>query len=323
MRFFIINLLLVLMATTFSLAQPTGDFEKSFIAGSQEISGDTLDIYFYIPPSFDFNQPATVIIGQHGLGTPDNSMQIRTFLTPVGDSLNAIVMCPDPYLQDQPKSRAALNEAIDSALTWYDIDENEMYIAGYSAGSDVAAQYVFENPEHPMKGLIWHSPGFFANPDMNNQATFPPVCLCWGSSDFVSILQNSTLDNTFSGSQVPYLHITIPNVGHTMDYPEFPAVMMECIDFIDANSSVGIEESDNNPIRVYPNPVKVGQDISIEGIDGEANVTVIDISGKIIQSISLNKLNKNLIINNLNSGYYILNVTSEKSVYNLKLYVNH
>lgn len=303
----------------------TGNFERSFIANSTEISGDTLNIYFYIPTGFDFNQPATVIVGQHGLGTPDNSMQIRTFLTPVGDSMNAIVMCPDPYLQDQPRSRAALNEAIDSALTWYNINQSEMYIVGYSAGSDVAAQYVFETPEHPMKGLIWHSPGFFATPDMNNQATFPPVCLCWGSSDFVSILQNGTLDNTFSGSNVPYHHITMSGVGHTMDYPEFPAVMLECIDFIDANSSTGITENQLQGIEIYPNPIGESQDLILKGLSGDALITLTDISGKCVKTFTFNNINNQLIISNISNdiskGIYTLSVLTEGGVFYQKLII--
>lgn len=317
MKYLHLTLIALIIGAFNAFAQPTGDFVRSFVLTSPDVAGDTLDIYFHIPSGFDFNQPAKMIIGQHGLGTPDNSMQIRQFLTPVGDSLNAIVMCPDPYLQDQPKSRASLNEALDSAFSWYsNINGNELYIAGYSAGSDVAAKYVLESPKYYMKGLIWHSPGFFANPSNSALNLAPPICLCWGDADAVSIIQNNALDNAISSSDAPYHHITMPGVGHTMDYPSFPQVMMECINFID-NAAVGVEEQQLKDLRVYPNPAQAGGEIYLSGVEPNTQVQLIDVAGREY------KVTKNgnsvQLPGGIAGGVYLLRVVSGNTIYNHKL----
>ena len=196
---------LLLLITSTAFAQ-TGTFERTFLTVDPSLSGDSLTIYFYVPNTYNPNVPSKMIMGFHGLGNPDNSAQIRQYLTPVGDSINAIVMCPDPYLQDQPKSEVVLNLAYDSALVWFNVDTHNVYITGYSAGSDVAAQYFFGEPSHLMKGLIWHSPGFFFNPDLSNPQEIPPVCLCTGTNDFTSIIQTNLLNSSLSGSSFPYLY---------------------------------------------------------------------------------------------------------------------
>ncbi len=258
MKFSILSLLFLnLLFSTFLFSQPTGDFVVSFPSTDPLLAGDTVQIHFHVPPTYDSLSPFKLILGLHGLGDPDNSEQIRDYLSPVGDSIDAIVMCPAPYLGDQPRSESVINTAIDSAQTWFNLDTDEMYIAGYSAGSDVAAQYALASPQYPMKGLIWYAPGFFTSPNMSNAAGFPPVCLCWGDQDFVSIFQANALNNTFTGSAVPYYYNVIPNVGHTMNFPQLPAEILECINFIDGAVATGSIDIQGTVTRLdyFPNPV--------------------------------------------------------------------
>ncbi len=318
MKYLHLTLIAFIIGAFSAIAQPTGDFVRSFVLTESPNTGDTLDIYFYIPANFSFNEPAKMIIGQHGLGNPDNSMQIRQYLTPVADSINAILMCPDPYLQDQPASTASLNEALDSAFTWYNVNGNELYIAGYSAGSDVAAQYVLNSPKYYMKGLIWHSPGFFANPSNSSFSIAPPICLCWGDQDFVSALQNTTLDNTIGNSDAPYHHITMPGVDHTMEYPTFPAVMIECINFID-NAAVGVDEKEARNVRIYPNPAQAGEAVYLSGLEPNTQVQLMDVAGReygIIKGGNNIQLPERVV-----EGVYLIRLVTVNTVNNYKLLV--
>ena len=156
----------LLHLTNLLWAQPTGDFTIGFATQDTSLTQDSLHIYFYVPADYDGSTPYKLIIGNHGLGDPNNSMQIRDYLSSTGDSISALVMCPDPYLRNQRRSKLVLNIALDSVTQWFNLDTNEYYIAGYSAGSDVAAQYVLDNPKHKMKGLIWYAPGFFYQPEL-------------------------------------------------------------------------------------------------------------------------------------------------------------
>jgi len=294
----------------------TGHLLRTIMTTDPLLNGDSLSIYFHVPESYDANIPSKLIIGFHGLGNPENSVQIRQYMTPLGDSINAVVMCPNPYLQDQPRSEAVLYEAYDSVMTWFNIDTNQVYIVGYSAGSDVAAQYIFNDPAHVMKGLIWHSPGFFFNPDLSSPEEIPPVCLCTGTQDFTSIIQTNLLNNNLGNSSIPYFYNVIPGVDHTMEYSTFTEEMMECIVFIDAQYNVGITEMNAKSIRISPNPIRQGDALQLQAENGVYNLAIVDMLGKQHYSkthiITNGKAEILDLPSQLNSGVYLLKIATEK-----------
>jgi hypothetical protein len=317
----------MLLASTFtSVAQQTGDYTVTIATTEPSLNADSLSIYFHVPSSYNPSVEHKMILGFHGLGNPDNSNQIRNYLSPLGDSLNAVVVCPDPYLQDQPRSEVVLNLAYDSVMTWFNIDTNQIYITGYSAGSDVAAQYFFGEPSHRMKGFIWHSPGFFSSPDLSNPQEIPPVCLCSGSVDFVSIFQTNILNGNLDGAGFPYLYNEIPGVDHTMEYPTFTEEMLECINFIDANTSgLGVPEWTGNKISIYPNPISENQELVLHGLEGDVLISVFDVSGKMVWTEQLNNASDRMAISDFRSslsvGLYSVLIHSEKGILTKKLVV--
>jgi hypothetical protein len=310
------GLLAAVLGISMVNAQQTGDYTITIATTDPLLGGDSLDIYFHVPSTYNASVPSKMILGFHGLGNPDNSDAIRNYLSPLGDSLNAVIVCPNPYLQDQPRSEIVLNLAYDSVMSWFNILPDQVYLTGYSAGSDVAAQYFFGEPTHQMKGLIWHSPGFFFNPDLNNPQEIPPVCLCTGTADFTSFLQTAALNNSLDGAGFPYLYNQIPGVDHTMEYPTFTEEMMECINFIDANTSgLGVAEWNGNTVSMYPNPLSEGQELILTGLDGEVTVSVFDASGKMVWSKLLNASNRTTVSdfrNGLSAGLYTVSILSEQ-----------
>ncbi|MDP6907907.1 MAG: T9SS type A sorting domain-containing protein [Flavobacteriales bacterium] len=307
-------------------AQQTGDYTITIATSDPLLNGDSLDIYFHVPTTYNPSNPSKLIMGFHGLGNPDNSDQIRNYLSPVGDSINAIVMAPDPYLQDQPPSEVVLNLAYDSVLTWFNVDTNQIYLTGYSAGSDVAAQYFFGEPNHLMKGLIWHSPGFFFNPDLSDPHEIPPVCLCSGDADLTSFLQTLALNNNLAGGGFPYLYNSIPGVDHTMEYPTFTEEMLECINFIDANTAgVGIEEWNGPSVSLYPNPLGEGASLILDGLVGDAQISIYDIKGELILDKQISIASGRVALVNFTegcqAGMYSLVLQSEKGILTKKLTV--
>jgi len=308
------------------MAQQTGDYTITIATSAPSLNGDSLDIYFHVPQTYNPASPAKMILGFHGLGNPDNSNDIRNYLSPLGDSLNAIVVCPDPYLQDQPRSEIVLNLAYDSVMAWFNIDTGQVYITGYSAGSDVAAQYFFGEPSHKMKGFIWHSPGFFFSPDLSNPQEIPPVCLCTGTADFTSFLQTAALNNSLNGAGFPYLYNQIPGVDHTMEYPTFTQEMLECINFIDANTSnVGVEEWIGNAVTIYPNPLTDGANLVLSGLEGDVSISVFDVSGKLVWGKQLFNVSGKVELadfrDGISDGLYTIVLHSDKGTLAKKLVI--
>ena len=308
-------------------AQTTGNITHTIATQNPELNGDSLTIYCYIPANYNPNQSTAAIIGLHGLGDPENSEQMRQYLTPLADSLNALLFCPNPYLQDQPRTTAVLNETFDFIEQNYTIDQNNLYLTGYSAGSDAAAQYAFSQPKHPVKALIWHSPGFYATPDMNQQAYFPSICLLCGTSDFVSLLQANILNATFEGSSVPFLYNEIPGVAHTMNYPELTQELMECINFF--NGSNSIANPDGKPqITLYPNPASSYITVAVGSGSPQSIAAILNTQGQLVTSSVFchfersreanNIQHQTLNISALPPGLYYLTLTDGKQQHHRK-----
>jgi hypothetical protein len=311
----------LLLFSVFVSAQGTLITRK--IASTDAIlNGDSITIYIYLPSNFDPSQSNKMIVGIHGLGNPDNSQQIRQYLSPLAETEGMILACPDPYLNDQPRSKTVLDEAIDSLINWYNVDENKKYIIGYSAGSDVAAKYVLELEKHKFKGLIWFAPGFHSITTVPNQSEIPPVCLCVGTSDFVSLAQANIIRNAFNNSSVPFLYNTISGVAHTMDFPSFPTEIKKCVDFIDANATLSNQaEFEKNDFKIFPNPSK--DILNIEFLnplsENDFSLTIFDLLGKEIYKIDgISESKISFSTESFVSGTYILNIRNKEQSINYK-----
>lgn len=86
----------------------------------------------------------------------------------------------------------------------------------------------------------------------------------------------------------------------------------------------GIEEGINNSFSVYPNPCTNNFNISFnEDIKGKINLSILDITGRIIKSQTIIKDNQNtdftVSIPELNSGIYLLKIENNGSVNTKKI----
>ena len=111
-----------------------------------------------------------------------------------------------------------------------------------------------------------------------------------------------------------------------MEYPTFTEEMLECINFIDANTSnVGVEEWTGNPVSMYPNPLSENQELIFTGLDGNVSISVFDVSGKLVWKKTLKNVSNRTSIadfrNGLSVGFYAILLQSDKGVLTKKLVV--
>ncbi len=306
-----------LLAQFTSIAQQTGDFYIGFPSPDTLLTDDSVHLYFHVPVSYQSGIPSKMIVGIHGAGNPNKPEQIRDYFSSTADSLNTIVVCPKPYLGDQPRSKLVVNIAIDSVLQWYAIDTNEIYIAGYSAGSDVAANYTLDNPKHKLRGLIWYAPGFFFKPNLSAQTAFPPTCLCYGDADPISNIlgQVTSIRDSFANSTFDFFYNEIPGITHTMQFPNFTREMMECfrfmndpVNFIADSSYVGGKVISAQSLGFYPNPTsgKINFDGTLFNEAGK--LQVMNLSGKIIFETEELQKNQEINLTGQTPGTYIVRV---------------
>jgi hypothetical protein len=128
------------------------------------------------------------------------------------------------------------------------------------------------------------------------------------------------------GAGFPYLYNQIPGVDHTMEYPTFTQEMLECIEFIDANSpNVGIEEWTGKTVSMFPNPIAENQELVLTGLEGDASISVFDASGKQVWSAQLNNVSNRVSISDfrtgLSAGLYSVLIQSEEGSLTKKLVV--
>jgi hypothetical protein len=111
-----------------------------------------------------------------------------------------------------------------------------------------------------------------------------------------------------------------------MEYPSFTEEMLECINFIDANSSnVGIVEWTGNPVSIYPNPITEGASLILSGLEGDISISVFGISGKLVWNKQLKNASNRVSLedfrNELSAGLYTIQIQSEKGSLTKKLVV--
>ncbi len=304
-------------------AQSSQDLFYSFPASSSILGSDSIKLWIHIPENYP-SSGGGLMLGLHGLGEPNNSNEIRTFLTPTSDNYNLLLVCPQPYLsQENPtqiaKSKAVITETIDSILAWYSINQQKIYICGYSAGSDVSAHYVLENPKYSVKGFIWFAPGFYgsllySNIDTSQANPIPPICLCHGTSDLVSQTSAIRIENVFKNSSAPFLKINPQGIGHTMNYPNFSQDISTCLNFFISLNNTSTQKSQNPTLQVYPNPFS--NELYIETQSNHSfQVEIYNLMGNLVHYERANKNYSRINLDQLLSGIYVLVIKNEEMIY--------
>ncbi len=313
-------------------AQQTGDFIIAFASNDTLLGNDSVRIHFHVPASYQPGAAAKLIVGLHGIGNPQTPEQIRNYLSETGDSIDAIIACPAPYLGNLLKTSVVINLTIDSVKAWYNMDTNSIYIAGYSAGSDMAAQYLLNEPAHRVKGLIWFAPGFFYEPNLSEQLSFPPTCLCFGSEDPVSNLlgQVTSIIDSFDNSPFQLFFNEIEGVDHTMEFAGFTKEMLECVRFINDPDNFVPDEpiasvnalNENKMFKVYPNPTNSKLIIDWESVEETAMFKLFDLTGNLLIHGTITP-KQTIDLSNQQQGIYFIHLTTAKHSATTKIFIAH
>ncbi|MFA7081298.1 MAG: leucine-rich repeat domain-containing protein [Bacteroidales bacterium] len=80
----------------------------------------------------------------------------------------------------------------------------------------------------------------------------------------------------------------------------------------------GLNDIIDNPIQItlYPNPTSSSSRLEIDNVKGKVEITITDISGRVIQRMSTranNKFETNLDLRNQSKGIYFINIITEKT----------
>lgn len=89
-------------------------------------------------------------------------------------------------------------------------------------------------------------------------------------------------------------------------------------DLVNAGVPLSTKSFENTSLAIYPNPVNQGQ-INFD-LEGEKNITIYDVNGRVVLEKSIST--QNLDISQVKQGLYMLRVTSDNKTYTSKILVN-
>jgi hypothetical protein len=152
---------------------------------------------------------------------------------------------------------------------------------------------------------------------LTNNASFATIAQGADNNDTILTTTLLLLGNTFGNSLTDY--DARPQVGS-------PALNHSCWSW--NTSFVGVEEEDEvYGLSLYPNPTDGFTNLSFDAkTDGEMNIQVIDLTGKIVRSVKsiayeTGKNNYTLDVQGLATGVYVVNVNMGTTLYTQKLVV--
>jgi hypothetical protein len=299
-------------------AQETGAFQNTLEVTEPGYTVSR-NLYYYVPTDYNSDNSYKLIVGFRG-GPHSNAGQFRDQLSPLADSLDAIIICPEnsaDFNNNEGNVKHLFNYAVDTAVSLYNIDTNFVYITGLSYGGrhTIIVSMDTDAGDIPMniRGIIPFAPGMNSQnvADYENSTLFP-ICTCIGSLDntFMSVatsFHNSVVDN----DGIALLN-EIEGVGHTTAFPTFVEEMMTCFSFIEtAYIASSIKELSDKEVKVFPNPAT--HEITLELSEvGNYFITVIGVDGKTVFSdyySSIKSLNIN--VEEYTAGTYLLKIEND------------
>jgi len=315
-HFFLTALFVSLAASVF--AQETGSFQNS-ISIDEPGYNVTRSVYYFVPNDYNPNNSYKLIVGFRG-GPHVNAGQFRDQLTPLSDSLDAIIICPEnigDFNNNEGNVKFLFNHAVSAALDVYSIDTNFIYITGLSFGGRHTIIVGMDSDSGPIsdniRGIIPFAPGTNSElvADYENSTRYP-ICTCIGSNDntFMPIATSFT-NNVISNGGTAMLNI-IDGVGHTTNFPSFPSEMMECFRFIeDAYLVTDINKIEKKTGKLYPNPARDKFTLEFES-SGNYKIDIIDRIGKTVFTKGYSDTRKIIIHSEgFNRGIYIVSILKD------------
>ncbi len=193
----------------------------------------------YVPSSYSAAVPNKLMLGLHPLNTARwNAESWRDTLIAFAETNNLLMICPDGGADgavDDDIDTAFTSAVLDSMLQWYNVDEDKIYVMGFSWGGLTTYTYGLNhhsrfggfipigaviNGAGPIGGAIANadSRAFYlvhGSNDSPNSRFYPPRD---------SLIANGAYVNS----------LLMAGVGHTIDFPNRNQILTEAFEWIDS-----------------------------------------------------------------------------------------
>lgn len=252
MKYFFSLLLLMTLGTTLS---------AQVIDGSFEFQSDPDKKYsLYVPSSYDPATPQPLMLGLHPLNTNRwDAIAWRDTLINFAEANDLLLVCPDGGLDgavDDAIDTAFTTVLIDSVSTWYNVDQDEKYMMGFSWGGKTSYTYGLRRTGE-FKGYLIIGAAVQIN-EVNGiieNAKNENFYLLHGSNDSPNVRFQPLL-NALQENDACVESMLMSGVGHTIDFPNRNELMTTAFQWLRTNVCMNTADEELNPLALnaYPNP---------------------------------------------------------------------
>ena len=277
---------------TFTLLFSLGKAQTR-IDGSFAFQTDPNKLYsIYVPASYDAQVPNTMVVGLHPWNTSrwNASSWCDTLIT-FAEMNNLLLVCPDGGVDGQVDDQidtAFTTVLIDSMKHWYNVDDSKVFAMGFSWGGRTTYTYGFSHPEIfcgylPIGAAI--SGTSTVTPNLIGKARNKPVYIVHGENDSPNN-RYWPMVNALPDSGVVLNSILLPNVAHTIDFPNRNQILTTAFQWLDsvcANPVLNAQPFTDHSVHTSPNPAAAGSPIrlSISPVPTkQPHLRMLDMNGK-------------------------------------------
>ena len=208
------------------------------IDGSFAFSNDPAKKYsLYVPSSYDDNTPNALMLGFHPFNTNRWDAQAwRDTLIVFAETNDLLLVCPDGGLDgqvDNPVDLAFTTALLDSVAVWYNVDQSQKYIIGFSVGGRATYTYGLDNAEE-FQGFIPIGAAINGIQEVAGRlqnAENKKFYLVHGSNDIPSVRFTPVRD-ALTNSDACVETILMIGVGHTIDFPDRNNILTEAFNWV-------------------------------------------------------------------------------------------
>lgn len=213
---------------------------------------------------------------------------------------------------------------------WYSPNASGSVIPStFSFAGNPAGTYGFEYVQTEVCGTdnVTVTVDFIATPNMGTGSVLPATCNFGSVGLFDGLSGNVDLGGTWNdgtndvGSVVTYdgeaagtydYYYIVDNGVCAADSTTVTVTLQDCLG-LDANEAAALE--------VYPNPAHDVVTIANLNVEGNANITLFDVQGKIVYTSVITNVNGNyeLDLSGFENGVYIIEIRSEISTQNVRV----
>ena len=263
-------------------------FSQQRIDGTFAFQNDPAKKYsIFIPANYDPNTPNPVMLGLHPLNTSRwNAKSWCDTLSTFAKDVDLIVICPDGGADgriDDPIDTAFTTFLLDTMFKLYNVDENAVYVMGFSWGGRTTFTYGLRRADK--------FAGFMPiGPAINGTSLFNDVLPNAKNKPFFYINGSNDSPNNRFYPVVAALKdnlacvedTLLAGVGHTIDFPGHVALFTMGYNWLkEVNCGLtNVKESIHKETLIWPNPLYSFNNLIVDSNEPIKEIVIFNSAGE-------------------------------------------